>query len=475
MRKTEDQLYSELKAFPSLTMAQGQICVTPGVQSNIKAFIQWTRDEIRMGRNPASTPFPINEVADLLEKLSEHNRFVKEETSMLEITRCPPLTNDVKWEDWEPAFIAYLKVMPGDNGVPLAYVGREEELQMLAAGGTYFDMLISMAPLHGSSFDKDNAKVLSIVLKLIMGNERAEAAVKALNTTNDGRGAISKLRTLYLGEGMMQTSIVNAQQTLNKLFYGGEKPPHIWWDKFEQELLKAYAIIDKDAGRQVHTDDYKLRDLQAKIQPEWLSTAKAAVQLEIAKVPPGIDFATALRLYRNAVKEKYPNGPKAAARRINEVNKSGRFQRGGKRQKQGGGRNNMQGRPRNHPDQITITLRNGEKIKYHASYNFSNHEIQNMTQDQRDLLKRQRREYKQRRQNQNDNESRRIQQLESTVASLSAIIGDRSQIEVPTGVSMNDGQSQISQVTTGTGGTSIIGGRRAQALARQEQRRGGQQ
>ena len=40
---------------------------------------------------------------------------------------------------------------------------------------------------------------------------------------------------------------------------------------------------------------------------------------------------------------------------------------------------------------------------------------------------------------------------------------------------MNDGQSQISQVTTGTGGTSIIGGRRAQALARQEQRRGGQQ
>ena len=46
MRKTKEQLYGELKAFLSLTLAQGQICVTPGVQSNIKAFTQWTRDKI---------------------------------------------------------------------------------------------------------------------------------------------------------------------------------------------------------------------------------------------------------------------------------------------------------------------------------------------------------------------------------------------------------------------------------------------
>ena len=39
------------------------------------------------------------------------------------------------------------------------------------------------------------------------------------------------------------------------MFYVGEKNLHMWWDEFEARLTNAFAIIDKDAGRAIHTDD----------------------------------------------------------------------------------------------------------------------------------------------------------------------------------------------------------------------------
>ena len=33
----------------------------------------------------------------------------------------------------------------------------------------------------------------------------------------------------------------------------------MWWDKFEISLANVFVIVDKDAGRQVHTDKLKPR------------------------------------------------------------------------------------------------------------------------------------------------------------------------------------------------------------------------
>ena len=46
-RKSITQLTSEFKTYTSLTVANGRIPLNPGIQNRIKAFIQWTRDEIR--------------------------------------------------------------------------------------------------------------------------------------------------------------------------------------------------------------------------------------------------------------------------------------------------------------------------------------------------------------------------------------------------------------------------------------------
>ena len=50
--KTQQELDEDLKSYSTLTQAQGQIRILPGCRKNIKAFIQWSKDQIRTGVNP---------------------------------------------------------------------------------------------------------------------------------------------------------------------------------------------------------------------------------------------------------------------------------------------------------------------------------------------------------------------------------------------------------------------------------------
>ena len=69
---TFKELDEHFKTYSDLTVAQGQIRVRPGTRKNIKAFVQWTRDEIRLGRDPSATPFPIELVSDLIRRYKTH-------------------------------------------------------------------------------------------------------------------------------------------------------------------------------------------------------------------------------------------------------------------------------------------------------------------------------------------------------------------------------------------------------------------
>ena len=58
MDKTYEDLDDDLKGYSVMTQAQGQIRLTPGTKKNLKAFIQWTRDRIRLGQVPEDILFP---------------------------------------------------------------------------------------------------------------------------------------------------------------------------------------------------------------------------------------------------------------------------------------------------------------------------------------------------------------------------------------------------------------------------------
>ena len=73
---TFKELDEHFKTYTDLTAAQGRIQIRPGVRKNIKAFVQWTRDELRLGRDPALTPFPIAQVADLIRRYKTHEMYL---------------------------------------------------------------------------------------------------------------------------------------------------------------------------------------------------------------------------------------------------------------------------------------------------------------------------------------------------------------------------------------------------------------
>ena len=62
MDKELKELEEDLKSYSTLTANQGQIRLQPGFKKKIRAFIQWSRDKIRMGRShllshsPSTTP-----------------------------------------------------------------------------------------------------------------------------------------------------------------------------------------------------------------------------------------------------------------------------------------------------------------------------------------------------------------------------------------------------------------------------------
>jgi hypothetical protein len=66
MDKSFAELDGEFKTYSDLTQNQGQTRLLPGTKRNIRAFIQWTRYERRLGRDTSLVPFPVAEAPNLL-------------------------------------------------------------------------------------------------------------------------------------------------------------------------------------------------------------------------------------------------------------------------------------------------------------------------------------------------------------------------------------------------------------------------
>lgn len=481
-----NQLATNFKTYAQLTQAEGRIRVRVHQQKNIRAFIQWARDRIRMGQDPSQVLFPVNQAQIYIDRLSAHNRFVANST---DVRRPGEFTDDMLWEEFEPRLINYMRRIPGATGIPLSYVVRADENPDPTPHTNFLDDYVSMAPHNGATWEEDNASVYVLIYDLVSGHTRARGAIAALalGGAEDGRSAFYAVKVHFEGEGILQVRVTNAEWVIDHMYYNGESAPTMWWTKFEQELNRAFAILDAEAGRVVYTDEQKLRKLQKKIKADFLQQQKINIDAALAHIPMTMQYSTALTIYRNAVRNKYPVERQGnnQRRRVAEANQGrdnrgrnnrngGGHGRGGRGNDQGNRRGGNGGNRRNHPDQETIVLMNNKRIKYHPSYRFTWEEMNQMTQGQKDRLARERAEY---RQSQGRGPRRNVRE---SVAEMSRQIAElRNQIVTGSVGGQDDGQSvpgqvstgatqrtQVSQVTIG----SAFGGRNEQAQQRQQGR-----
>ena len=405
MDKTFSELDEDWKTYSSLTAANRQLRFVPSVKRNVRAFVQWCRDQIRTGRNPADSPFPINDAADLIRRSKTHHLWVSKASDKAKNARPKQFTEEVKWEDWRDSFSAFLRSQPGRNGVPLSYVIRENAGPIYRVNTQFLDDYVDQAPLDGEAYAADAEEVHSYIINFITENKTAENKILPFLARADGRVDYQALKDHYEGVGANAKDIIKAEGDVQNLFYAGEKKPHMWWEEFETRLTVAFSTIDRTEGRQVHSDIAKLRMLQRKIKADFLEGARTNIELELAKTPMTMTYDVALSTYRNAVNHKFPAGEQVKkSRRIQQVGRdgSGRGRGRGGRSGRGRGRGRGNGRGgrgnRNRLDAWFVQCTDGKRLEVHPSYSFSDEQWETIPQEVKDKLIRMRQEYRQRRQ-----------------------------------------------------------------------------
>jgi hypothetical protein len=475
MDLTNKDIDDVFKTFSGLTVAQGQIRLLPGPKQRIKAFAQWTREQFRLGRDPTMAPFPVDDTAMLMRRYKTHQLYIDTSSTLSAAAKPDKLTAQTKWEDWAPSFSNYLRAIPGRDGIPLLYITRKNDLPDPTPNPNFLDDYVMNANLTGQSFSIDAATVHTLIVHLTSGNQQAESVIKVHENERNGRLDYKALLAHYEGTGIYANDISKAEQDLKTLFYGGEKPPHMWWVEFERRLTGAFQVYVKREGRIVHSDEMKLRTLIEKVKCDWLAPVKAGISIELTKIPVTYTYAQALTAFRTEVNKKHPpslSSETRTRRHIQETNqRSGGRGRGSLRGRGGrhygggygrGGRGGRFGRGgRGNRQKEYITLKDGRKVEYHASFNFPADVFHQMQDADRDRLKREREEYNNRNNRGRDNSTRTVSELQREIEDLRSTMANTQNendgASVPGSVAIQRGTS-----TSGTTSGTMMGGRNDQ-------------
>ena len=487
----EKALLSYFKTSALLPPASGQIKFSIIQRNNIKAFVQWTKDKIRTGQDPAMLHFQLIGISKILKRASSHAIYVSNRNNAI----VPKdFTKAIDWADCAPTFENYLRAMPGRTGVPLSYITREDDLPNPAPNLEFLDDYIMNAPLTGSDYLEDRRAVHIKLVALIASNPEAEALIKLNEKDANGRKSWKDLKLHYEGTGMHAIDVTAASNTLTTLIYKGENPPKETWDIFERKLNTAFATYVKHYKRETHCNEMKLTLLSNKIQCPKMAAISAAIQVAITAGGSYL-YENAMASYKAEVSKHRtaePSQRKVAAIDRRPWLRGGRGGRGGNgngfrgrgsgRGRENGGRGRYSGRgnfqevPKTVDNSIFFFLGDGTRIEYHPEVTFSDEIFAKFTSKQRDMLQYDRAHgtISPARENGYGNHTKRkIQQINQELQQQVWDLQSQSLPPPPPPASQvpaqvdNASRSQISQVTLQEG--SVMGGRADQARMRQVQ------
>ena len=95
--------------YVSLTVSEGRIRLRQRNKVNIRDFVHWVRDRIRMSEYPVEKPFPTRDRDYLIERYSTHRKCMIDAEGMVNNAMSKTLTEKIKWIDWKVALINFFK------------------------------------------------------------------------------------------------------------------------------------------------------------------------------------------------------------------------------------------------------------------------------------------------------------------------------------------------------------------------------
>jgi hypothetical protein len=94
---------------------------------------------------------------------------------LAEAAKPEKLKETVKWEEWKPTFLNYIRAIPGRDGVPLKYICRNKDEADLTPDSDFLDDCAAMAALEGDSYAIDTVQVHTFLVNFVIENDTAEA------------------------------------------------------------------------------------------------------------------------------------------------------------------------------------------------------------------------------------------------------------------------------------------------------------
>ncbi len=196
------------------------------------------------------------------------------------------LKDERKWPEWEKAFTIYLSVIPGDSGIPLSYVIREQDEPTPGMQySTFNERMVHRAPLTGQYYIADARRVHNLLVGFLQG-ENTEHWTRNIARYQDGRCEMTALRRIS-GEGNSTRRIADAKRIQNLLHYKTERA--LPFNKFLDSLQRMFTIFEEE--NEPLTERAKVDELLTKVQNTMLSAAVAQLRYQLNTV--GISFTIA--------------------------------------------------------------------------------------------------------------------------------------------------------------------------------------
>ena len=220
-----------------------------------------------------------------------------------------------KWPEWEKAFINYLSVIPGVNGIPLSYVVRELENPTPGTEyATFNERMINRALLNGQYYIADTRRVHNLIIGFFQG-ENTENWIRNIAKYQDGRCDMIALRRHYAGEGTSTRRIADAKRIQNTLHYKTEQA--LLLNKFLDSLQRMFTIFEEE--NEPLTERAKVDELLTKVQNSALAAAVAQLRYQLNT--DGITFTVAANHFYSEISQTPDN---QLSRKISAVTTGGR-------------------------------------------------------------------------------------------------------------------------------------------------------
>jgi hypothetical protein len=319
--------------FHKRTIPNGRIIFGLGRTKKLIGIMHWIQDCYRASDVPDHNNFSEQALAEAQSRALIRKSDVELVDTNTKAADPKKFKDERKWPEWEKAFVNYLSVIPGVNGIPLSYVVREAaEPEEGVEYDTFNERMIARAPHEGQYYLADSRRVHNLLTGYLQG-EQSESWIRGIAKYQDGRRDIIALRRHYAGEGNSTRRISDAKRIQTTLHYKSERA--LPFNKFLDTLQKMFTIFEEE--NEPLTERAKVDELLTKVQNSSLSAAVAQLRFQLNT--EGVTFTVAANHLNSAVSQ---TPDYQLARKISATNsdrqQGGRGGRGGRGWRGGGGR-----------------------------------------------------------------------------------------------------------------------------------------